>query len=846
MKKSLKSLILLVLLLAFVFPMELNLANAASPGSNLILIFDASGSMWGQIEGKAKITIAKEVMEGIVNDLPDDINVGLTVYGHRRKGDCDDLETLIPLGPIDKQAFIEKIKAINPKGKTPMLRSIRLTAEAIKHLEDETTILLVSDGKETCDPEPCAFVAELKKLGINFVMHVVGFDVGGETEEELKCMAAAGDGEYFPASNADKLKEALTTVIEKTVEKNLKVSALLNGKPLDVQVVVLNPQTGEEVMQGQSTKTRPASFALPPGVYDVKVIDAWVQDSHPHKLFKAVEVTENDVTEITAKFGAGRLEVSPIKEGMLFSAAVEVKGSNGQDFRDNSTETRTAAFDLEEGAYTVSVRDAWGTDSIIDLGEVIVVPGETVKKEAVFETGFLQLFPMKQGKLFSAAVIVKTPQGEEKSDNSTETRPAKFELLPGQYSITVRDAWGTDAIIDLGEVTIIPGQTVKKEAAFESGFLEVYPRKKGELFDAAVKTKTLQGKSLMKYSTSSTPAKFELPPGKYSVQISDEWGTKAVMDLGEIEILSSQTIKKEVSFESGVLEVSPIRNGKLFYAAVELTKPDGEVVRDDSTENAPSKFEVLPGVYSIEIRDDWGDKSKRTFKVEIKAGETVRKTVDFDAPQQPETSEAPEAPPSSSATVEQAAGSSVPDVQAIQAQAAAAQAQGMAQLQATADQLKQAGVVPKESPAQAAAPANETFSGAGVPPGVQTGIQPRAQVGARIDEDMIGASGMGADEEQEDYTPSKMPYNQEEWTLGRVYPLQARRNSDTLNRRLNTCEEQAGKQDRPDLLPRIEAARSQVEALNKLLKKKAPKEAIQEALYNLSEEVMDIYNTLAI
>jgi Ca-activated chloride channel family protein len=722
MKNSLKSLILLVLLLIAVSSTGLCSANAAAPGSNLVLIFDASGSMWGQIDGEAKITIAKEVMEGIIKDLPDDINVGLTVYGHRRKGDCDDLETIIPLGPINKQAFIEKIKAINPKGKTPMLRSIRLTAESIKHLEDETTILLVSDGKETCDPEPCAFVAELKALGINFVMHVVGFDVGGETEEELKCMADAGEGEYFPASNADKLKEALTTVIEKTVEKNLKVSALLNGKPLAVQVVILNPQNGEEVKIGQSTEKRPASFGLPPGMYDVKVIDAWVQDSHPHKMFKAVEVTKNDVTEITAKFGAGRLEISPIKEGKLFSAAVEVKNSNGREFRDNSTETRTASFDLEEGAYTVTVRDAWGSDAVIDLGEVAILPGQTVKKEAVFQSGFLQVFPMKQGKLFSAAVVIKTPQGEEKSDNSTESRPAKFEQLPGKYSVKVRDAWGSDAVIDLGE----------------------------------------------------------------------------------IEILDGRTTKKEVSFESGILEVSPIRNGKLFYAAVELTKPDGEVVRDDSTENAPSQFEVMPGFYSVEIRDDWGDKSKRTFKVEIKADETIRKTVDFDAPQ----------------------------------------AQSMAQPQAAADQLKQSGVVPQESPAQAVDQPNTTFTGAGVPPDVKTGVQSGTQVGARIDEDMIGAHVAGEDEE--DPPLAKMPYNRDEWTLGRVYPLQARRNSDTLNRRLNSCEEQAGKQNRPDLLPRIQAARSQVEALNKLLKKKASKEAIQEALYNLAEEVMDIHNALAI
>ena len=173
--------------------------GAASMGyaagkSNLMLIFDASGSMWGQINGKAKITIAKEAMDLIVNDLPANINIGLVAYGHRRKGDCDDVETLVPLSPLDTQAFLAKVNALNPKGKTPMVRSIRQTAEAIKHLEDETTILLVSDGEETCDPEPCNFVAELANLGIKFRLHVVGFDVGGQTEEQLKCMAKPAAG----------------------------------------------------------------------------------------------------------------------------------------------------------------------------------------------------------------------------------------------------------------------------------------------------------------------------------------------------------------------------------------------------------------------------------------------------------------------------------------------------------------------------------------------------------------------------------------------------------------------------------------------------------------------------
>ena len=83
----------------------------------------------------------------IVKDLPADINIGLAAYGHRRKGDCNDVETLIPLGPLDAEAFLSMVDALNPKGKTPMVRSIRKTADAIKHLEDETTILLVTDDQ---------------------------------------------------------------------------------------------------------------------------------------------------------------------------------------------------------------------------------------------------------------------------------------------------------------------------------------------------------------------------------------------------------------------------------------------------------------------------------------------------------------------------------------------------------------------------------------------------------------------------------------------------------------------------------------------------------------------------
>ena len=63
-----------------------------APAARILFILDASGSMWGKLDGKEKIVIAREVMEELINGLPEGVHVGLEVYGHRRKGDCEDIE----------------------------------------------------------------------------------------------------------------------------------------------------------------------------------------------------------------------------------------------------------------------------------------------------------------------------------------------------------------------------------------------------------------------------------------------------------------------------------------------------------------------------------------------------------------------------------------------------------------------------------------------------------------------------------------------------------------------------------------------------------------------------------
>ena len=67
-------------------------ALAASGACRIALILDSSGSVWGRIRGKPKIAIVKKVMTELVDELPEDLHAGLTLYGHGRKVDCEDKE----------------------------------------------------------------------------------------------------------------------------------------------------------------------------------------------------------------------------------------------------------------------------------------------------------------------------------------------------------------------------------------------------------------------------------------------------------------------------------------------------------------------------------------------------------------------------------------------------------------------------------------------------------------------------------------------------------------------------------------------------------------------------------
>jgi VWA domain-containing protein len=187
--------------------------NQLSP-LQLELILDASGSMWEKVQGRPKITTAKEVTTQIIQELPEDSQVALRIYGHRiapgRRGACQDSELVFPFAKIDKPRLIQRIRGIRALGTTPIAYSLRQVADDFGGAAGEKMVVLVSDGIEECRGSPSAEVSELLAKGVEVRVNVVGFALADNASKmEMQRIAELSRGRFFDAKNARGLRDAI-------------------------------------------------------------------------------------------------------------------------------------------------------------------------------------------------------------------------------------------------------------------------------------------------------------------------------------------------------------------------------------------------------------------------------------------------------------------------------------------------------------------------------------------------------------------------------------------------------------------------------------------------------------
>ena len=165
------------------------------------------------VEGLTKIDAAKRAFARLIPRLPTAGKVGLRVYGatvfnRTDPGACTDSQLAVPVGRADKPALAKAVAGFEPYGETPISYGLQQSAKDLGG-SGQRTILLVSDGEETCDPDPCATAREIAGLGINLKIDVVGFRIGPSSRDQLRCIADAGSGTFYETNDAETLAASL-------------------------------------------------------------------------------------------------------------------------------------------------------------------------------------------------------------------------------------------------------------------------------------------------------------------------------------------------------------------------------------------------------------------------------------------------------------------------------------------------------------------------------------------------------------------------------------------------------------------------------------------------------------
>ena len=204
----------------------LAMAQEVSDTPEIMVVMDASGSMWGQIDGTSKMDIAKATLASTLEDVSAGSRLGLIAYGHRRKGDCSDIEVLVQPGAGTAGEVVAATRGLTPMGKTPLSAAVRKAAEIMKISENKATVILVTDGLETCSADPCALGRELEATGIDFTAHVIGFGLTRDEGKQVACLADETGGRYFSADTAEELGKAMEETVTAPKEEEVEEAAI--------------------------------------------------------------------------------------------------------------------------------------------------------------------------------------------------------------------------------------------------------------------------------------------------------------------------------------------------------------------------------------------------------------------------------------------------------------------------------------------------------------------------------------------------------------------------------------------------------------------------------------------
>ncbi len=569
--------------------LALTLTTAAHAAERTMIILDASGSMWGQVDGRPKLQIAQEALRTALQSLPADRAIGFMVYGHRDGASCEDIELIVPPAAGTGNKIIAAVEQLKFQGKTPLTAAVRQAAEQLSYRQDKATVVLITDGLESCNADPCALGRELEQTGADFTAHVVGFGLTAEEGRRVSCLADATGGRYIPAGDAAALEQALadTVAAAPASESPAGIEAAAAEEP-----PVVAPQSPVEPLSAEASAAERTSA------------EASASTASPeHNFAPVLKLAE----------GAPPLDGTAGQAWVLYRA-----GPDGMRGDYVATEYGNWRDKLEPGDYVLTAQLGHAEAE----QRVTVEAGRPAQPVLVLNAGTLKIRPLPaagEAPAPNAAVRLAYPGGA-----ATEYGEVKVVVPAGEQQVTVSigKAEATETL------TLAAGQTIEKEivvgvgqasvdAYYVAGEMVEDASLLVEIFAAETTTHDTRAPISYEYGPDR---EHSLPPGDYV----------AVATIGAVKAESPFTVKAgertdvHVMLDAGTLAVSaPGRERIVVYAAGDSASGERKEVAyeyGDSLRTAVPAGDYVAVAFA-------GDRQSVDVPVTVKAGERAEASV---------------------------------------------------------------------------------------------------------------------------------------------------------------------------------------------------------------------------
>ncbi len=379
------------------------------------VIYDSSNSMWGALSDESrKYESGRKALSAFLSQDFEGRQIAFRAYGHREKTDCRDSELIVPFTDSTnaKDKISDAVARIRPTGKTPISFSLQ---EALKDFgESSGDILLVSDGIETCESDPCDLVRAWQASNVNIRVHVVGVGLSDYQREAMACIADASGGKYFDADSEERFAEALIGAGSAIAAPKPKPEEVETAQGYELRIVA-NDESGrsyvvagtlsQEGSESVEVRSHRRNVLKGPGDYTIQVGPVLADNTTYEPVTKKFRVEEPGATTVEVT-----VQAPAIVSAQFLEEGAEHPGALVTAFVNDVEAFRFRAFDealARPGAY--EFRTEPNKDNELTQAGTLVAGEHT---ELLFELT----------KTINFFIVFRLPNGEIIRRNSTLMR----------------------------------------------------------------------------------------------------------------------------------------------------------------------------------------------------------------------------------------------------------------------------------------------------------------------------------------------------------------------------------------------------------------------------------------